>query len=128
MSQGIPQEGAPMIPPPEAEISQVEQDVSVAPEASFEEAEIARPVVYFPKEMPTDPEEYKRVLESIYAQAGKIVEDRAHAQAAKASHDEFVISEEATRENLEILAQMNASGEKELGFFSRLGNWIRGDK
>ncbi len=128
MSQGIPQEGAPMIPPSEAEISQVEQGVTTIPEASFEEAPVARPVVYFPKEMPTDREEYKRVLESIYAQAGKIVEDRAHAHAVKASHDEFVISEEATRENLETLAQMNASGEKELGFFSRLGSWIRGDK
>lgn len=125
MSQGIPQEGTPIIPTEtEVALSGHAQEIV---EVNTPHAERG-PVVYFPKEMPTDPEEYKRVLESIYAQAGNIVEDRAHMREIHDEYKEFDMVKEAEKENRIILAEMNADEQKGLGLFSRLGNWIRGDK
>lgn len=118
MIEGVPQEDVPVIAPDSLHES---GEIRTPKEAAIE-----APVLYIPKEMPTDPVEYKRVLESIYAQAGKIVEDRARVKQGKAEYEEFVMMEEASRENTAELARMNAVGNTELGFFSRFGNWIRG--
>ena len=126
MSEGIPQEGAPIVPTETEAISF--EHFSPTKEVTTENIETPRPVVYLPKEMPTDKEESQRVLDSIYAQAGKIVDDHAHAVKAERDHEEFLTLEQAKKENLSELAKMNAEGVAPLGFFSRLGNWIRGGK
>lgn len=119
MLEGIPQEGAPIIPN-EAEASVGE--IIKAPLTGAVEA----PVVYLPKEMPTDKAEYDRVLQSINEQAAKIISDRAVARQAVANHEEFNMMEEAGKENHATLAQMDASQQNGLGFFSRFADWMRG--
>lgn len=119
MIEGIPQEGAPVVPNgAEASLGEIIK----APLTDAAEA----PVVYLPKEMPTDPEKYKLAIDKINAQVGKIMSDRAAARQNVADHEEFDIMEEAGRENHTILAQMNASEQKGLGFFSRFADWMRG--
>lgn len=120
MLEGIPQEGAPIVP------NEAEASLGEIIKAPLTDATVEAPIVYLPKEMPTDKAEYDRVLRSINAQAAKIISDRAAARQIAANHEEFDIMEEAGRENHTILAQMAASEQKGLGFFSRFADWMRG--
>ena len=120
MIEGIPQEAAPVIPN-ESEASVGE--IIKTPTAVFE-ADV--PVVYLPKEMPSDKAEYDRVLQSINEQAAKIISDRSAARRMAADHEEFNMMEHASEENHAILAQMEASEQNGLGFFSRFADWMRG--
>lgn len=83
------------------------------------------PTAYLPKEMPSDPDEYKRVLADIYAQAGKIVEDRAHTRQTIAAREELDQLARVSAENKESLAKERFSGKSKLGFFSRFTDWMR---
>lgn len=127
MTQGIPEEGVPLVVPTEAEVAPSSY-VGVGRESKAEDGKASGPVVYFPNKMPTDKEEYQRVLESIYMQAGKIVQDHAEKVEIEKGREEFLTLEKAKEENLSELAKMNAQEGSQLGFFTRLGNWIRGEK
>lgn len=124
MLQGIPHEGAP-VAPPQTEVP-VGEDVLHVREMQSKSIETSTPVAYLPKEMPTDPQEYRRTLANIYAQAEKIVSDCATERQARATHEELSMLAHVSDENKKMREEDIASGSTAPGFFARLGNWIKG--